>query len=362
MTAPAHPFSQEEIMSYLDGELSPKRVFAAALHLEQCGECRILSGDFQIVSRVLAEWEVEPNTATPPRLAPRQGSPKPNPWKKWGLWMAGAAALVLLMVAVPFRLSRPQSAALADHAVETLASAPAGYAPTPSPAPASGPQIVRTAQLKITSDRFDISRAMIERITIARQGYIAQLELSTSGESGRSLDATVRVPAAQLDAVLHDLKALGRVDEESQTGEDVTQRYVDLNARLANLRTTEQRLLEMLRQRAGSLADVLQVEEAVDRTRGEIEVAEAEQKSLVSQIAFASVHVSVAEDYQIPVGGDRVSVPMRLRNAAVAGYRNLIGGVVAVLTFLLSAGPALLVLLAVTFFPARWLWRKWRAR
>ena len=142
----------------------------------------------------------------------------------------------------------------------------------------------------------------------------------------------------------------------------MTQRYVDINARLSNLRTTETRLLQILRERTGRLSDVLQVEEAVDRTRGEIDRTEAEQKVLSNQIAFATVNLSVSEEYKAPLEGTDTSTRTRLRNAAVEGYRNVIDGVVASIAFLLSTGPALLIALAIAVLPARWLFRKWRER
>ncbi len=160
--------------------------------------------------------------------------------------------------------------------------------------------------------------------------------------------------------MLQELKGLGHVDEESQRGEDVTQHYVDVEARLSNLRVTEGRLLQILRERTGRLADVLQVEQAVDRTRDEIDVMEAEQKTLSNQIAFAAVHLRVSEDYKVPLEGNETSRLTRLRNAAVEGYRNVVEGVIGVLAFLLSTGPVLVIVVAIAFFPARWLWRKWR--
>ncbi len=65
---------------------------------------------------------------------------------------------------------------------------------------------------------------------------------------GIALNATLRLPAAQLDAALAPLRRLGHVHDESQRGEEVTQRHVDIEARLANAPNTEQRLTEEYRQ------------------------------------------------------------------------------------------------------------------
>src|ERR1700682_2400046 len=66
MSPSTHPFAPEEVMAYLDGELSPERAAATAAHLEQCGECRALASEMRSVSRQMLAWQVEPS---PDRLA-----------------------------------------------------------------------------------------------------------------------------------------------------------------------------------------------------------------------------------------------------------------------------------------------------
>lgn len=137
-------------------------------------------------------------------------------------------------------------------------------APVPLEAVVAGSKTVRTAEITFTTDHFDSVRGNIGRIAIAHGGYIAGLSLSSANEEARSLDATVRVPAAELDRLLEELRHLGHVDSESQRAADVTMQVVDTDARLANLHETEQRLNAILRERTGRLADVLAVEEQID--------------------------------------------------------------------------------------------------
>ncbi len=169
-----------------------------------------------------------------------------------------------------------------------------------------------------------------------------------------ALEATLRVPTGQLEASMSELKQLGHVESESQNGEEVTQQYVDLEARLANARNSEQRLSELLRQRTGKLSDVLEVEKEVERVRGEIEQMEAERKTLANRVDFATITVTLAEDHRAELPG--------LRNAAVAGYRTLADSTTGVALFLLANGPTVLFWSAVLFFPCRWVWRWSRRR
>jgi len=150
--------------------------------------------------------------------------------------------------------------------------------------------IARDAALTLTTKEFDKARTGLEEILKRHNGYMGELKVTAPADSGRALTATLRIPAAQLDAAMAELKKLGRVEDESQGGEEVTQQYVDLEARLVNGRHTEQRLTDILRQRTGKLQDVLKVELEIDRVRGEIEQMQAEKKELSKRVAFATLN------------------------------------------------------------------------
>jgi len=220
--------------------------------------------------------------------------------------------------------------------------------------------IIRTAQLSLITKEFDKARANLEVILKRHRGYFGELKAGGSTGSGRTLTATLRVPDDQLDATLTEVKTLGRVESESQSGRDVTSQYVDLQARLANAHNTERRLTDLLRNRTGKLSDVLEVEQALDRVRGEIEQMEAERKNMANQVSYATLNATITEDYKAQLQVVPPSTSTRLSNAAVEGYRIMADGVVSMALFLLSIGPSLLLWGAVLFFPARVVWKKVR--
>lgn len=226
----------------------------------------------------------------------------------------------------------------------------------------TGPMVIRTAVLALVSDDFDHARSKLEDILKRHHGYLGQLTAAGSQESARTLEATLRVPADQLDATISELKSLGRVDGESQKGEEVSQQYVDLQARLSNARETEQTLLDILRHRTGKLSDVLQVEQEIASVREEIERMEAEKKNMEKQVAFSTVNMKVTEDFKQHVHVVPDSTSTRLRNAAVDGYETMVAGLINLMLFFASAGPSILLWGAILFFPARWAWKRWRQR
>ncbi|HLJ27776.1 MAG TPA: DUF4349 domain-containing protein [Candidatus Angelobacter sp.] len=223
----------------------------------------------------------------------------------------------------------------------------------------TGPMVIRTAELALTTTDFDQARTRMEEILRRHNGYLGDLNVSGTTNSARTLTTTLRVPAGQLDAAMAELKMLGHVDSESQKGEEVSQQYVDLQARLLNARNSERRLTDLL-QRTGKLSDVLEVEQAIESVRENIERMEAEKKNLEKQVAFSTVSLKVVEDYKERVQVVPDSTSRRLRNAAVEGYQMMVAGLINLLLFLASWGPSLLLWAAILFFPARWLWRKGR--
>lgn len=231
-----------------------------------------------------------------------------------------------------------------------------------SPSPGNGPMIVHTVDLALIARDFDQSRSSLDEILKRHHGYLGGLSVSTPTGSARSLTATLRIPSNRLETALADLKRLGRVEKEAQNGEEVTQQYVDLEARLKNARNTENRLIELQRQRTGKLSDVLAVEKEISRVRAEIEQMEAERKNLGNRIDFATLNLTVTEDYKAELKVVPPSIGTQMRNAAVDGYRSVVDGLLGLLLWLLSWLPTLFVWALVLFYPVRIAWRKLRPR
>jgi uncharacterized small protein (DUF1192 family) len=407
-------------MAYLDGELAVDRAARVATHLEQCAECRAWVAESRALSDQLTGWQVEPaplsltervTAAIPegelkPQAAriPPFSPPRPKIFAlpRWVWGTAGAACLFLLIAAVSIpNLLRSRMAADRAHGPYGFTEEPVpaslpAQATYPSAAPSmtvhsgpreanryqgqlanapqrgagggrelapplAGPMIVRTASLKLLTKDFDKTRAAIEEVVERHRGYSARLSAGSESGSAHSLSATFRVPADQLGAAIAEIKQLAHVEQESQSGEEVTEQYVDLTARLSNARRTEQTLLDVLEKRTGRLSDVLEVEQELARVREEIERMEAELKSLQNRVSFATLQVELREEYMAELEMTPPSIGGRLRNAVVEGYRTAADSLVALVLFLLSVGPFLLLWALILFWPARYVWRRLRA-
>ena len=223
----------------------------------------------------------------------------------------------------------------------------------------SAPMIARTVSLSLVVRDFEASRLTLDAVLARHRGYAANLNASTQQNAARSLQASLRIPAAELSASVAELKALGHIENESQNGEEVTQQHADLVARLKNSRETEQRLEAILLQRTGKIGDVLAVEQEIARVRGEIEQMEAQQKSLEHRVDFATIDLNLAEEYKAEMGTPSPSISTRFHNALVVGYRNARDSVVGLLVFFAEYGPFALIWLAVLAALAWFLRRRW---
>lgn len=389
MTSAEHAVDPEDLMAYLDGELSPERAAAVQAHLATCAACQQVSNDLRGVSRDMSAWRVgeTPTTLRAPE-APVVGISTATPFRPPRRWWAsrpaiaielgGVAALVVFGLVLgrgfhkPNIEGRPVSVS-SESARVVLGEGVVAGAPRSSPSPARaasveresvqsrrGPMIVRTATLQIVTNDFDAVRAAVDRILSQMGGFVGQMNVTGSLGTPRSLRATLRVPAPRLDATLAELKNLGQVVGESQVGDDVTEQVIDLEARLANNRNTEKRLTELLRKRTGDLADVLAAEREIARVREEIERLDAQRKNLEQRVSYATLTLELSEERKAELDLGPASVSSRFRNALVDGLRSAADSLIEIALFAIRVGPFLLLWAALLALPARVVLRRLR--
>ena len=399
MSATVHPFAPEEIMVFVDGELSGDRAQSLSAHIDQCVECRELAASLRSTSEALSNWAVPPAPVNGEleeriRIAAARNSAldeslsskvfqltKLWTWKHWASGLASTAALglLLLAIAIPGRLTRQAafvSLPIPERGKNTVATGSGfGNGPRDKLQPQeekamkevpdhswlqSGPMIARTISLSIVVKDFDAGRASLDAILSRHNGYAAGLNVSTPPGAARTLQASLRIPAPQLASALGELKALGRVEVETLNGEEVTQQHADLVARLKNSRETEQRLQDVLRTRTGKVKDVLEVEQEIARVRGEIEQMEAEQQTLEHRVSFVTIDLKLAEEYKAELTTPAPSVATQLRNALVDGFRTAFQSLLSLVLFFAESGPTLLLWLMILSIPAWLLWRRYQ--
>src|SRR5271169_3383712 len=107
-------------------------------------------------------------------------------------------------------------------------------------------KIIRNGSLDLLVTEVSQSIDKIGSIVVGVGGFVEKSNQTNSG--GHSASVTVRVPAARLDSVIVQIKALATtVDRESVEARDVTREYIDLDARLRNAQAEEAQYLQILK-------------------------------------------------------------------------------------------------------------------
>jgi hypothetical protein len=153
---------------------------------------------------------------------------------------------------------------------------------------------------------------------------------------------SLRLPPKTVGALLGRARALGKVLGENSTTEDVTEGYVDLEARLRVAKASEGRLLELLSRKAQKLSEVLEAERELTRVRGDIESMEARKRSWDLLTQLVTVVVDLAEPERGLPALHRVWTPVKtaLGDGLVQFAQSLHGAIV----FLGAAVPWVVIL------------------
>jgi hypothetical protein len=145
--------------------------------------------------------------------------------------------------------------------------------------------VVFTAKIELVVGDVDSTLDDIRSLIEEYGGFIA----SVNTRSGTGA-ITIRVPQAGFYDAVSEVEGLGEVQTRDLKGEDVTEDFVDLQARLHNLESQEERLKEILLM-GTTVEEVLKVEKELERVRGEIEGLTGEIQYLDSRVELATIIV-----------------------------------------------------------------------
>ncbi len=156
-------------------------------------------------------------------------------------------------------------------------------------------KIIRSASL--TVEVRDIEEAYEEAQSLVKdmRGHISDSSSYEDDMGTKSLRLTIRVPSDKLDKALKELKGIGHVRAEDIHGYDITEEYVDMEARLSNAKRLETRLLDLLQKRTTKLKDMLEVEKELARVRETIESMEGRKRFYDSRISMSTIQLTLTQ-------------------------------------------------------------------
>jgi Domain of unknown function (DUF4349) len=216
--------------------------------------------------------------------------------------------------------------------------------------PVISPAVVKTASLEVQVPTGDFDKAFESAMQVAGRygGYVQSS--STSGTKIHSGTLTIRVPSASFQNAMSDLSGVGTVQSRSVSGQDVTNEYVDLNARLRTWEAQEAVLLRLMK-RATSVEATLRVQTNLQDVQFRIEQIKGQLRVLENQTDLATIDLSLHEPGAVvrpmprAVSDERPSLA-EAWTKAVNGFLGVLYATVVGLGYLV---PIALICLAVWF-------------
>jgi len=145
--------------------------------------------------------------------------------------------------------------------------------------------VTYSASLEITVKDPDKTREMILEYVKIYNGFIVR-------ESDNFI--TSRIPSKNMDNFLNSSKTLGKIENETKTGTDITDQYRDNILRLESLKNVRERYLALL-DRADSVNDILSIEKELERVNVEIERLEGKVNQAELSVSYSSITVRFRE-------------------------------------------------------------------
>ena len=256
-----------------------------------------------------------------------------------------------------------------------------GEMPLPAPAPemlqeevmaSTGMQdrvsermIVRTANLSLTVEDTEQTLEAIEDLVTELEGYISQSQTWRVNEQ-LAATITLRVPAQSFEEARERIKDLAtEVESENVSGQDVTEEYVNLEARLRTSEVAETELLELLASAQETHQDaesILAIYHQLTAIRGEIEQIRGRMQYLDDAVSLASLTVSLTpEEEEEPVvepGWD----PLRQARDALRTLVNALKFLTDLLIWVVLFILPIVAILASPFVLTGLGWFLWRRR
>lgn len=209
-------------------------------------------------------------------------------------------------------------------------------------APSIQRKIIYTANIVMVVEDLSKTEKQIKALVDQHKGYISQSRRDNTYGDQLTGRWVVRMPATEFENFLEGVEPLGVPENRQTDANDVTEKYVDLEARLKNQRRLEERMLKLVDERTGKISDVVAVETKLGSIREEIERLEGSIRYLSDQTAMSTVSITAREekDYTPPQAPTFAAKIQSAFGGSMSGMLRF--GQAAVLVFV-TVGPWLLV-------------------
>lgn len=163
----------------------------------------------------------------------------------------------------------------------------------------SNRKLIRTVNLSVETKEFDKLVDNISSEVTSRGGYVENMNgyygsTYRSDVSSKSATIVARIPAAQLDSFLELVGERSNITNKSESVEDITLSYVDMESHKKMLEEEQSRLLSFLSE-ATSIDEIITIEERLTTVKYQIESMEAQLRTYDNKIDYSTVTINITE-------------------------------------------------------------------
>lgn len=204
-------------------------------------------------------------------------------------------------------------------------------------------KLIKNGEITFTTKDIAETRKLIEKVCKDFEAYISSDEQQKMDDNINFVQV-IRIPAARFDAFLKTIEGLGeRIEYRNVTTSDVTEEFIDTEARLKTKRELEVRYHQLLG-KASKIEDMLAIEEQIAKVRTEIEAMQGRLNFLTNQVGYSTLRVSYNQQLVADYGfGSQVV------SSFVTGWNGFLVFFVA----LVSSWPVILLLVIALWFVRR---------
>jgi hypothetical protein len=220
-------------------------------------------------------------------------------------------------------------------------------------------KIVKNTEVRLEAAEPDKIQNAIAAIAESHGGFVVESEQSMSDvtlDVRDSVSIKIRVPVDRYDDVLQAIRSsAGRLLVEAAKGEDVTEEFIDISARLRAKNALEAQFLEIMKS-AETVDDALSVQTRISEVRSEIEKLEGRIRFLNDRSALSTIDVHI----QTPayLAADTAGLLVRLGDSIAHGSEAALNFTLGLVTFVIGALPFVMFVGAPIFLIGRAFWRR----
>ena len=220
-------------------------------------------------------------------------------------------------------------------------------------------KLIRSVSIDAETNQFDSTLSAVQERIAALDGYTEQLNShSPSGDSTselRNAYIRARIPADRLDEFLNTAFEGLHVTNRSETTQDVTLQYTDIDARERVLRVEQERLMELLAE-AQSADSLIALEQRLSEIRYEIESLTSQLRVYDNQVQYSTVDISLSEVRTVSATADD-GFGAQMQSGFLKNLRNVGIFLRNAALFLLTGVPVILpvaVILILVYSISKW--------